>query len=111
MTSVPSTTTTLPFVISQVTTNTGPADLAPFTVPAGSKEWDIDWVYDCSSTGGTGTFEIKVIGYGSAASTTDVGVTQSGTGTSGISRNYDTGKFSLNVSTPCKWTVRVEVTA
>lgn len=102
-------TTTIPFAVSQVHTGTGPASLAEFSVPSNATEWDIDWVYNCSSTGGTGKFQVKVVGYGSASHTKDVGVSQTGAGTSGISRNYDTGTFSLDLTTPCKWTVRVEV--
>jgi hypothetical protein len=37
-------------------------------------------------------------------------VDQSGTGFSGIAKNFDVGTFSLNVTTPCLWTVRVEIT-
>jgi hypothetical protein len=105
----PTPTTTVPFAISQVHTGTGPATLADFTVPANTTEWDIDWVYDCSKTGGTGAFGISVVGHGSAANTTDAGVTQSGKGLSGIAKNYDTGTFNLKVASACKWTVRVEV--
>jgi hypothetical protein len=104
-------TTTIPFSVSQVQHGTGPASLANFTVPSNAKEWDIDWVYDCSATPTKkGSFSVSVVGHGSASDTTDIGVpSQSGVGTGGIAKNYDVGTFNLSVATPCKWTVRVEV--
>jgi hypothetical protein len=85
--------------------------LAQFKVPSSAKEWDIDWVYYCSSPPVTaGTFQVTVVGHGSTANTTDAGVTQpSGPGTAGIVKNYDTGTFNLKVTTTCSWRVRVEV--
>jgi hypothetical protein len=102
--------TTIPFSVSEVKTGTGPASLAQFTVPGNAKEWDIDWVFDCTKIAGTtGPFKITVIGHGGAVDTKDAGVTESGHGTSGLERNYDKGTFNLDVATPCTWTVRVEV--
>jgi hypothetical protein len=104
-------TTSIPFAISQVHRGSGPATLAQFNIPSKAKEWDIDWVYFCSSSPTTtGTFKITVVGHGSAANTTDAGVNEpSGPGTAGIVKNYDTGTFNLKVTTTCQWTVRVEV--
>jgi hypothetical protein len=96
-------------VISQVKQGTGPETLSDFTVAANASEWDIDWEFDCKTTGGTGGFKVSVVGQGSSANTTDAGVTQSGAGTAGIDKNYDTGTFNLKVDSPCKWVVRVEV--
>ncbi len=102
---------TVPFAVSEVHTGTGPATLAQFSVSSQAKEWDIDWVYyGCPAPSKTGTFVIKVVGHGSASDTTDGGVSEPvGPGTAGIDRNYDTGTFNLDVTTACKWTVRVEV--
>jgi hypothetical protein len=102
---------TVPFSVSEVHTGTGPATLGNFNVSSQAKEWDIDWVYyGCPAPAKTGTFGITVVGHGSAANTTDGGVTEpAGPGTAGIDRNYDTGTFNLKVTTACKWTVRVEV--
>jgi len=103
--------TTIAFSVAQVHTGTGPSSLAQFTVPSKASEWDIDWVYDCASQPTkTGTFSLTVVGHGSASDTTDAGVPQqSGNGTAGLVRNYDTGTFNLNVKSACKWTVRVEI--
>jgi hypothetical protein len=103
--------TTIPFLVSQVQHGTGPATLAPFTVKSNAKEWDIDWVFDCSkTTAKTGTFGVTVVGHGSASDTTDAGVPQkSGEGTAGLVKNYDVGTFNLKVASTCTWTVRVEV--
>jgi hypothetical protein len=111
-TTVPSSpTTTVPYAVAQLHTGSGSATLAEFKVPSSAKEWDIDWVYYCSSSPTTvGTFQITVVGHGSTANTTDAGVTQpSGPGTAGIVKNYDTGTFNLKVTTTCTWRVRVEV--
>jgi hypothetical protein len=107
----PTPATTVPFSISQVKSGTGNESLAQYTVPASAKEWDLDWVYDCTKTPATtGSFAVAVKGYGSAANTTDTGVpAQTGHGTSGEVKNFDTGTFSLSVTTPCTWTVRVEI--
>jgi hypothetical protein len=103
--------TTIPFLVSQVQKGTGPATLSPFTVKSNAKEWDIDWVFDCSkTTAKTGTFGVTVVGHGSASNTIDAGVpTKSGEGTAGIVKNYDVGTFNLKVASTCTWTVRVEV--
>jgi hypothetical protein len=103
--------TTIPFLVSQVEHGTGPATLSPFTVKSNAKEWDLDWVFDCSKTATkTGTFAVTVVGHGSASDTTDAGVPQrSGGGTAGIVKNYDVGTFNLKVASTCTWTVRVEV--
>ena len=106
------TTTTLPqYTIPLVQHGAGPTTLSAFKVPASAKEWDLDWVYDCSAQPTKkGSFSVTVVGHGSSAETTDAGVPeQSGGGTAGIVKNYDTGSFSLKVATPCKWDVRVEV--
>jgi hypothetical protein len=106
----PTTTTIPPFTIPVVHTGTGPATLAQFSVPSKAPEWDIDWVFNCSVVPTkTGTFDVAVVGHGSAANTTDAGVTEQGNGTAGIVKNYDTGTFNLKVTTACKWTVRVEI--
>ena len=107
----PPVTTTIPFTVSQVKSGTGPASLAQFKVSAKAKEWDLDWEYDCTKTPAkTGTFAVTVVGHGSSLNTTDAGVPQqSGRGTAGIVKNFDTGTFNLDVATPCEWTVRVEV--
>ena len=111
-TTVPSSpATTVPYAVAQIHAGSGSATLAQFKVPSRAKEWDIDWVYYCSSSPTTvGTFQITVVGHGSAANTTDAGVSQpSGPGTAGIVKNYDTGTFNLKVTTTCSWRVRVEV--
>jgi autotransporter translocation and assembly factor TamB len=109
-TTTPIATTTIPFTVSQVKTGTGPATLSTFTVATKAKEWDLDWVFDCTKIPAkTGSFKVSVVGHGSASDTTDAGVTESGGGTAGLVRNYDTGNFNLTVATPCTWTVRVEV--
>ena len=104
-------TTTVPYSVALLHAGSGSATLAKFNVPSKAKEWDIDWVYYCSSSPTTvGTFQITVVGHGSTANTTDAGVDQpSGPGTAGIVKNYDTGTFSLKVTTTCQWRVRVEV--
>jgi hypothetical protein len=103
--------TTIPYNIPLVQHGTGPASLSQFTVPAKAKEWDLDWEYDCTATPTKkGTFSVKIVGHGSAANTTDAGVPQqSGSGTAGLVKNYDIGTFNLDVATPCKWTVRIEI--
>jgi len=102
---------TVPFAVSEVHTGTGPATLAQFTVSSQAREWDIDWVYyACPAPTKAGTFDIAVVGHGSASNSTDAGVTEPvGPGTAGIDRNYDTGTFNLKVTTACKWTVRAEI--
>src|SRR5580692_2238186 len=103
--------TTVPFLVSLVQRGTGPATLKPFTVKSNAKEWDLDWVFDCSkTTAKTGTFAVTIVGHGSASDTTDAGVPQkSGEGTAGLVKNYDVGTFNLKVASTCTWTVRVEV--
>jgi hypothetical protein len=75
-----------------------------FTVPAGTKEWDEVWSYDCSAFGSSGNFISTINGFGSASGTTDSGTNQLGASGSGTNHYYDTGTFSIDVNSECNWT-------
>jgi hypothetical protein len=77
---------------------------AQFTVPARDRGWNEVWTYDCSAFGGIGVFITTISGYGGAADTTDSGTNQLGASGSGTNHYYDTGTFSIDVSSECSWT-------
>lgn len=78
----------------------GKAATQPFTTP---DHWSLHWSYDCSQAGdGGGTFAVTPRGPGNLAS-----VSRSEPTGAGVER-YDTpGTFTLEISSPCPWTVKV----
>jgi len=68
--------------------------------------WAIGWAYDCSLQGGTGSFVIKVVNTDGAA-TTDGSVVQNGAGARSVTVERSTGDHYLDVSTACRWAVKV----
>jgi len=68
--------------------------------------WVIGWAYDCSLQGGTGSFVIKVVNTDGPA-TTDGSVVQNGAGARSVTVERSTGEHYLDVSTACRWAVKV----
>jgi len=87
-------------------TGSGQSSTQPFTVPASVKQWELQWHYDCSSTGSEGNFDYYVE-QGTAIDFNDSGPNQLGTGGSGTEHYYDTGTFHLNVNSECAWSISV----
>ncbi len=105
-TAPPPTTTAAPAPATLFTqSGSGIGDTAQFTVTRSS--WQLQWSYDCSSFGSSGNFIVTVNGYGGASGTSDAGVNELGTGSSGDEHYYDSGTFNLSVNSECNWTVTV----
>jgi hypothetical protein len=68
-----------------------------------SGPWTMSWTYDCSSAlAGIGNFIVQVNG-----SIVDQGTNEVGAGGSGTDYYYDTGTFSLVVTSECNWAITV----
>ena len=83
----------------------GSANTAKFTVTKSS--WQLQWSFDCSSSGGQGEFLAKVNGYGAAANTADSAPFATGSANSGDEHYQDQGTFNLSISSTCSWKVTV----
>lgn len=88
--------------------NEGGETSAPFVVPANATQWDVQWTYNCSGNGGSGTFSLAVLN-GSGFDPNDAGVDQTGTGASGTQVYQDRGTFSLQITSNCIWSIQAAV--
>lgn len=81
------------------------------TLDSASKDgWDLHWSYDCSSTGGHGVFVADVFKSDKTPDFTAPGVDEQGDKDSGVYHVAGAGRFYLEVTTTCKWTVKVTAT-
>lgn len=74
------------------------------TFTAHASGWDLHWSYDC---GGRGVFTADVF---DAAHTPDFkhpGVNEEGVADSGVYHVPETGRFYLEITSTCEWTVKV----
>jgi hypothetical protein len=75
---------------------------------SGSKNgWDLHWRYDCSSTGGHGVFVADVLRSDKTPDFTAPGVNEEGDKDSGVYHVPGAGRFYLEITSTCKWTVKV----
>ena len=88
------------------TSGSGIASTRPFTIPAGDKEWQINWSYNCAKFGGSGNFDYTV-NQGTQPNYNDFGPNQLGASGHGIEHYYDHGTFNLQVNSECSWTIQV----
>lgn len=82
---------------------TGNAD-EPFVASSG---WEVAWSYDCAATGGHGIFALDVFNAGGTPDFAYPGVTEEGDKDAGVYRVRESGRFYLEVTTTCRWTVKV----
>ena len=74
---------------------------------ASSQGWDIHWSYDCSTTGGHGIFVIDVFDADRTPDFKFPGVSEEGDRDTGVYHVPRSGRFYLEITTTCKWTVKV----
>jgi hypothetical protein len=68
--------------------------------------WTLAWTYNCANIGSIGTFSVDV--HQPASSTIfDTGADELGSTGSGTDHYYDTGSFTLSVTSLCNWTMTV----
>ena len=77
-------------------------------VPSNATAWDVQWTYNCSANGGTGTFSVAVLN-GTGRDPSDAPVIQSGGGGSGTQYYLDQGTFSLQITSDCIWSIQAAV--
>jgi hypothetical protein len=85
----------------------GQASGPQFTVPAGARQWEEQYSFNCSNFGQAGNFATSITGYGNAALTTDTGANQLSISGSAVDHYFDTGTFSIQVISECAWSIRV----
>jgi hypothetical protein len=83
-----------------------------FTVPSGTRQWDLAWSFDCPPGSsnpagfGLGNFSLQVY-KGASKDSKDPGATGSGASGQGAQRYSDSGTFSVQVGALlyCTWTL------
>jgi len=69
--------------------------------------WDLRWSYDCSTTGGRGIFVVDVFDADRTPDFKFPGVSQEGDRDAGVYHVGEKGRFYLEITTTCAWTVKV----
>ena len=76
-----------------------------------TSSWDLRWSYDCSRNGGTGIFVVDVYGADRTPDFKHPGVSEQGDRDSAVYRVPESGRFYLDVTTTCSWTLKVTESA
>ena len=66
--------------------------------------WDLHWTYDC---GGHGVFVVDVLGADRTPDFKHPGVNEEGDRDSAVYHVPESGRFYLDITTTCHWTVKV----
>ena len=70
--------------------------------------WDMHWSYACANAGGHGVFVVDVFNSDRTPDFTSPGVDEEGGSRgSGVYHVPGAGRFYLEISATCKWTLRV----
>jgi len=69
--------------------------------------WDLHWSYDCSATGGRGVFVADVFDSERTPNFKTPGVNEVGRYDSGVYHVPGKGRFYLEITSTCSWTVKV----
>jgi hypothetical protein len=83
---------------------TGPVTTQHFTVTGA--RWTLGWAYDCTASGGSGSFKVSIHNADGSPST-DGGVDQQGAKGSSVAAYTSSGERFLVVDTACLWAVKV----
>lgn len=75
-----------------------------FTV---NDSWQMQWSYDCSSTGGQGNFQVFIFTGAGAMSEDNEGVNQLGASGSDTEYYHTGGSYYLEVNSECNWNIKV----
>jgi hypothetical protein len=75
-----------------------------FTV---NDSWQMQWSYDCSSTGGQGNFQVFIFTGAGAMSEDNEGVNQLGASGSDTEYYHTGGSYYLEVNSECSWNIKV----
>ena len=86
---------------------TGTGNASSILVSADKSGWDLQWSYDCSTTGGRGVFVVDVFNSDRTPDFIAPGVNEQGDADSGVYHVAQAGRFYLDVTTTCRWTVKV----
>ena len=69
--------------------------------------WDLHWSYDCSTAGGHGVFVADVFDADRTPDFARPGVSEEGNKDSGVYHVPGTGRFYLEVTSTCRWALKV----
>ena len=70
--------------------------------------WQMQWNYDCSSTGGQGNFQVFIFTGAGAMSEDNEGVNQLGASGSDTEYYHAGGSYYLEVNSECSWNIKVQ---
>lgn len=87
--------------------DSGTGNGAETFVAGASHGWDMHWSYDCSTTGGTGIFVVDVYDADKTPDFKFPGVSEEGDKDSGSYYVPKQGRFYLEITTTCTWTLKV----
>jgi hypothetical protein len=73
----------------------------------GKHGWNVEWSYDCSKTGGSGIFVVDVFNAHRTPDFVHPGISEEGDRDSGVYHVPESGRFYLDVTTTCAWTLKV----
>jgi hypothetical protein len=73
----------------------------------GKHGWNVEWSYDCSKTGGSGVFVVDVFNADRTPDFVHPGISEEGDRDSGVYHVLESGRFYLDVTTTCAWTLKV----
>jgi hypothetical protein len=82
-------------------TGSGIKTTQKFTAAA---DWDLEWSYDCTSTGSTGNFIVTVFD-GDGSLSQNAGVNELDKGGSGVEHFHVGGSLYLEMNSECSWHV------
>lgn len=69
--------------------------------------WNMEWSYDCSKTGGRGIFVVDVYDSDHTPDFNHPGVSEEGDQDAGVYHVPGSGRFYLEITTTCRWTLKV----
>lgn len=87
-------------------TGLGNKTTGQFTVTV--KSWTVSWSFDSCPTGGQGHFEVTVSDHSASAGSQYPAITSFDVSNAGTQQYPGPGTYSLDVLTPCAWSITVQ---
>jgi hypothetical protein len=73
----------------------------------GKRGWNVEWSYNCVKTGGRGVFVVDVFSADRTPDFVHPGISEEGDSDSGVYNVPESGRFYLDVTTTCAWSLKV----
>lgn len=85
----------------------GTGNASETVVSPSAQGWDMAWSYDCGKSGGRGVFVVDVYDVGRTPDFKHPGVSEEGDQDAGVYHVPGSGRFYLEVTTTCRWALKV----